>query len=106
MVNDNLCEVCNKEEALCVACIPGIPMSVAYGRNCIDNYAHPVWAIRANILCCGGVEEVNQAYLNTLVYSEENEYITIEEELKRRPFTEKELKSLDEYYSSYDNQVE
>jgi hypothetical protein len=66
-------------------------MSVAYGRNCLNANAHPAWAIRANILCCGGPLHVRQEYLETIVYSEDGEYITIEDELKRRPYTDKEI---------------
>jgi len=88
---ERLCDVCNKEEIFGVASIPGIPMSVAYCKNCINADAHPIWAIRGNIVCCGGVEHINPNYLNTVVYSQDGDYITIEEDLKRRPFTEIEL---------------
>lgn len=40
---DNLCEVCGAEPMVGVAAVPGVPMSVAYGRNCLQHGATPLW---------------------------------------------------------------
>jgi hypothetical protein len=40
---DSTCEVCRDEEAVGVAALPGAPMSVAYGRACLENHAIPLW---------------------------------------------------------------
>lgn len=36
------CDCCGTNEALGVASIPGLPISVAYCRQCIDANIHPV----------------------------------------------------------------
>lgn len=53
---DLTCEVCSDEPAVGVACIPGMPVSVAYGRRCLDADAHPLWAVVANTAMCGGLD--------------------------------------------------
>jgi len=50
------CDVCNKNDEIGVACIPGIPCSAAYCQECLDANAHPWWAIVANTACCDGLE--------------------------------------------------
>jgi hypothetical protein len=78
------CAVCQNELAVGVACIPGIPMSVAYGRTCLEAGAHPSWALRANVACCGGVDAVIPEYLESLVY-EDAAYITLRKSINKRP---------------------
>jgi hypothetical protein len=51
------CEVCNDEPVAGVACVPGVPMSVAYGRKCLDANAHPMWVLAANTAMVGGYDE-------------------------------------------------
>lgn len=51
------CDVCNDEPGVGVAAIPGIPVSVAYGRRCLDANAHPWWAVVANTAAIGGLGE-------------------------------------------------
>lgn len=87
----HLCEVCQREAAVGVACVPGIPMSAAYGRECLDRGADPYWAIRANVMCCGGPDHVNPEYLKTVTFLD-GEYITLSEALKRYPPTEQEIR--------------
>jgi hypothetical protein len=53
-----LCQVCSQREAAGVAAMPGVPMSVAYCRPCLNENAHPLWAIHAVIEMNGGVEHV------------------------------------------------
>lgn len=48
------CEVCNNEPSVGVACIPGVPMSAAFGERCLAAGAIPYWAAVANTACCGG----------------------------------------------------
>jgi hypothetical protein len=51
------CDVCEKNEALGVASLPGIPMSVATCRDCLRAGAIPLWAAVANTVCIGGMNE-------------------------------------------------
>lgn len=47
------CDVCSAEPAVGVACVPFVPMSVAYGRRCLDANAHPWDVLVANQACLG-----------------------------------------------------
>jgi len=85
-----MCEVCEKEPAVCVACVPGIPYSAAYGRECLRHGADPYGIVRANIACCSGPENVRPSYLETVVYVD-GEYISIKDALKRYPMTLEEI---------------
>lgn len=40
-----------------VASIPGMPISVAYGRNCLAANAHPWWALVGNAAMIGGLDQ-------------------------------------------------
>lgn len=57
-----VCDVCNKEKAIGVACIPMVPMSVAYCRKCLEANAHPWWALVANTICINGLENANDEW--------------------------------------------
>lgn len=49
------CEVCNKNDSVGVAAIPGVPMSCAFCAECLEANAIPWWAAVANTACCGGL---------------------------------------------------
>ncbi len=51
-----LCEVCNKNEAIGVYCVPGVPVSCAYCRECLANDNHSISILIANTACCSGLE--------------------------------------------------
>ena len=51
-----ICQICEDEEAVGVACMPSVPISFAYGRKCIDANAHPYWALVANTALGGGLK--------------------------------------------------
>jgi hypothetical protein len=55
---DNIgkCNCCNDREAIGVAAIPGIPMSVAWCLPCLQSGAIPYWAAVANTSLIGGIE--------------------------------------------------
>jgi hypothetical protein len=55
-MNKLICEVCNKNEAVGVAGVPGVPISVAYCRECLEANAHPWGIVIANTVCVGGLE--------------------------------------------------
>ncbi len=88
---DLICQVCYGEQALGVACVPGIPMSVAYGRKCLEQDAHPLEIIRGNVALCGGLEHMHEHYGETRVFHKEHGYITIADALARNPLKPEEL---------------
>lgn len=49
------CDVCGKEPAAGVAAVPGVPVSMAYGSNCLAANAHPYWVLVAYTAECGGL---------------------------------------------------
>jgi pentatricopeptide repeat protein len=49
----NKCEVCNKNEPVGVACVPGVPYSAAYCEECIRAKAHPIGILMAQCACAG-----------------------------------------------------
>ncbi len=51
------CEVCGQERPLVVAAMPGVPVSVAYCRACLDANAHPWHLVVANTALIGGLDE-------------------------------------------------
>jgi hypothetical protein len=54
---DNLiCEACNKNEAIGVASVPGVPYSAAYCKECLKNNNHPMFILIANTACCDGID--------------------------------------------------
>lgn len=56
------CEVCGDETAVGVAAVPGVPMSVPYGRACLNANAHPLGILIVNTACCGGLENTNEEW--------------------------------------------
>ena len=56
MADKLMCEVCKEEEAVGVFCVPGVPMSVAYGKKCLQANAHPWWVLVANTACINGLK--------------------------------------------------
>ena len=66
------CEVCGKERAVGVAAIPGVPLSVAYGSNCLAANAHPYPILVIHTALCGGydhtIEEWRRMVDDTLVH--------------------------------------
>jgi hypothetical protein len=50
------CQVCDKNLAVGVACVPGVPYSAAYCLDCLKADAHPLFIVIANTACCGGLE--------------------------------------------------
>lgn len=50
------CQVCNKEPAVGVGAMPGIPMSFAYGRQCLQANAHPIEIVVGNTALMGGMD--------------------------------------------------
>jgi hypothetical protein len=56
------CDVCGKEAECGVCCVPGVPMSVAYCRECLIANAHPWNVLVANTAVCGGLDQMNEEW--------------------------------------------
>lgn len=79
------CEVCGKNAAIRVACVPGVPYSAAYCQACLDANAHPLSALIANTVCCGGLDKCADWWQEMVLHS--LEYIGrkwFEGEVKKR----------------------
>jgi len=57
-----ICDVCGKNEAVGVAAVPMVPISMAYCRACLDANAHPWEILVANTACIGGLDSANESW--------------------------------------------
>lgn len=55
------CEVCNDEPVAGVAAMPGLPISVGYGIECVKANAHPYGLLVANTAFSGDGAAADQA---------------------------------------------
>ena len=62
----NTCEVCNKNESVGVAAMPGVPMSFAYCLECLKADAHPYFAVVANTACIGGLSHAGEWWIELI----------------------------------------
>jgi len=51
-----ICEVCNKNQSIACACVPGVPYSAAYCKECLEINVHPYHILIAGTICIGGLE--------------------------------------------------
>lgn len=92
-----ICEVCSERDAIGVASLPGIPMSSAFCRECLQAGAIPYWAAVANTACCGGWESVNAGWKKVVEDTLRHVGKTSDQFLDD---LEKEMKELEEYNES------
>lgn len=57
------CDVCGKEPAVGVAAVPGVPISMAYGRDCLEANAHPYGILVANTALVGGLDRAGDWWI-------------------------------------------
>jgi hypothetical protein len=58
------CEVCQAEPAVGVAAIPGVPMSIAWGRTCLQRgVLMPLWTAQATVGMCVPPQEPDWKHL-------------------------------------------
>lgn len=50
------CDCCSQEAKVAVACIPGMPMSIAWCQKCIDADVVPYWVCVSQTACINGLE--------------------------------------------------
>ncbi len=60
------CEVCNEREGDAVLCVPGMPYSASYCKECAQAGANPYWCLVANTAKCEGIQNCNPEW-NALV---------------------------------------
>lgn len=51
-----LCDCCHENPAIGIAAVPGVPMSIAWCRTCLEAEVAPYEILVANTACCGGIE--------------------------------------------------
>lgn len=51
---ESTCEVCGAIVECEVVCVPGVPISCRYCRECLEADAHPWGILVANTVCAGG----------------------------------------------------
>lgn len=57
------CGCCDKDkEIVGVACIPGMPMSIAWCVDCLRSGAIPYGAAVTNTAMCGGLDKTNKEW--------------------------------------------
>lgn len=59
MDNKKTCDVCDNEPSVGVACVPMMPISVAYGTKCLKANAHPWGLLIGNTAIVGGYTETS-----------------------------------------------
>lgn len=72
------CEACNKNEAVGVACVPGVPMSVAYCQECLQANNHPMPVLIANTACIGGLNHAAEFWKKMVSASLKHQGKTLE----------------------------
>jgi hypothetical protein len=73
-----ICEACNKNESIGVCCVPGVPVSCAYCKDCLKNNNHPMPILIANTVCCGGLEHCADWWKEMVIQSLQHQNKTIE----------------------------
>lgn len=69
MVDYPTCEICKEEPGVVVNSMPGIPMSISRGENCIKNdLSYPYWALVAETSITGGMEHADQWWHEEVEY--------------------------------------
>lgn len=52
---DGICDVCEKERPVAVASVSGVPISVAYCKECLASDAEPWWVLVGQVASLGGL---------------------------------------------------
>lgn len=87
MTDGNVCDVCERNEPMGVAAVPGQAISVAYCRACLaeNNATYPLW-LADNVAndICGGLENTADWFRESITFKD-GEYMTIEKALTPTP---------------------
>ncbi len=78
MTTKLICDACKENEALGVAAVPGVPMSVAYCRECLQANSHPMYVLIGNTACCGGLDNTVDEWQQMVMCSLHHQDKTLE----------------------------
>jgi len=73
-----ICDCCEKNEAIGVACVPGVPCSMAYCGECLEANSHPMNVLIANTVCIGGLGHANEYWRSMVTDSLRHQGKTLE----------------------------
>jgi hypothetical protein len=73
-----ICEVCEQNQAIGVCCVPGVPYSAAYCRECATANNHPMHILIANTASLGGLQEAVDWWQEMVTSSLRNQGKTLE----------------------------
>lgn len=80
-----LCETCKTRAPKGVACVPCVPLSVAYCQECLDNNAHPFWVLKASVAINGGPVHTAAWFLDKMNTFVDGGYMTLRAALEKYP---------------------
>jgi len=95
-----VCEVCDKNPGVGVAAVPGVPISVAYCRECLEANAHPYWIVVTNTAMIGGLDHTAEWWVDIVTSTLAHLDITREQfdadvALQAQEWAEEEAKGAD-----------
>lgn len=73
-----ICDACTKNEAIGVACVPMVPCSMAYCKECLQANSHPMNVLIANTACIGGLGLANEFWKAMVMDSLKHQDKTLE----------------------------
>jgi hypothetical protein len=66
---NNLCECCDKNPSVAVASVAGMPMSIAWCRDCLEAGVSPYWALVANAISIDGMDHAADWFIAEVEHS-------------------------------------
>jgi hypothetical protein len=60
------CDVCGIEESVGVYSVPGVPISMAYCKTCLQENAHPWGILVAQAACLGGLSNAHEYFIEMI----------------------------------------
>lgn len=97
------CEVCNQRDSIGGASVPGVPISVAYCKECVQANAHPWRILVANTSCIGKLEDCADWWKRMVEDTCKHLGKTLEEFNKEVDETNKEMSDYFESQEGEDN---
>ena len=61
-MKESICDVCEKNEMVGMACVPGIPYTAAYCIECLKANAHPWKVLVVKVAEEGGLDKVHPGF--------------------------------------------
>lgn len=76
--NKLICKACEKNEAVGVACVPCVPISMPYCGECLKANSHPMSVLIANTACIDGFTNANEFWKKMVMDSLKHQDKTLE----------------------------